>query len=75
MRITAPDYTYLCNHACSQPAISPEEPEDIKMALLKAVFANASHGDTRESNRRKLYAIWKVGMLEHEIAEAAGDED
>lgn len=45
------------------------------MSMLKAVFANASHGDTRESNRRKLYAIWKAGMLEHEHAQMAGGEE
>jgi ribosomal RNA-processing protein 1 len=69
MRITAPDYSYLSVHACIEPTNSPESPEAIKMSLLKAVFSNASHGDTRESNRRKLYAIWKAGMLEYEQAQ------
>jgi ribosomal RNA-processing protein 1 len=69
IRVSAPDYTFLSTHSCIQPKIAPESPNDVKRSLLEAVFASASHADTRDSNRRKLYAIWKIGMLELETSD------
>jgi len=66
MRVTGPDYTFLCNHSCIEPKKTPDVPLDVKKSLLQAIFGQASHADTRDSNRRKLYAIWKAGMLELE---------
>jgi ribosomal RNA-processing protein 1 len=63
-RITAPDHTFLCTHSSIEPNSTPDDPTEVKASLLKAVFGQASHADTRDSNRRKLYSIWKTGMLE-----------
>lgn len=44
---------------------SPEavqSPRELRKAVYQAIFDVASREDTRDSNRRKLYAIWKAGM-------------
>lgn len=75
MRVTATDYTLLSTRSCVRPKRGPDTQDDIKKALLEAVFANASHSDTRDSNRRKLYAIWKVGILELEASSFAENDE
>jgi len=64
--LTERDFTSLCTNACTRAISTPESPAEVRISLLKTVFTSASHRDTRDSNRRKLYAIWKSGMLEHE---------
>lgn len=63
-RITAPDYSFLCNHSSAEPKRVADEPGVVKASLLKTVFDQASRSDTRDTSRRKLYAVWKAGMME-----------
>ncbi|GBE77618.1 Nop52-domain-containing protein [Sparassis latifolia] len=60
-RLSMPTYPNLIANACTidpkmEGAIGRLE---LKKALLKHMFDIASEQDTRDSNRRKLYAIWK----------------
>jgi ribosomal RNA-processing protein 1 len=70
-RVTAaspPTYSNIiskCGFAESSSSIEnlkPATPDDLRQAVLKAIFAVASQEETRDSNRKKLYAIWKTGM-------------
>ncbi|KIJ53456.1 hypothetical protein M422DRAFT_222082 [Sphaerobolus stellatus SS14] len=46
-------------------------PELLK-TMYQTIFDVASHQDTRDSNRRKMYAIWKAGMEDVEGTELDG---
>ncbi|KAF4623826.1 hypothetical protein D9613_002231 [Agrocybe pediades] len=63
---TQPSYPNLTANACySSP--SPSGPEDgavLKKKLLRRIFEVASEPDTRDSNRRKMYALWKESYEE-----------
>lgn len=41
-------------------------PGELRRSILRATFDVASRDDARDSNRRKLYAIWREGMAEEE---------
>ena len=45
----------------------PTTPEDLRQAVLKKIFEVASQEETRDSNRRKLYAIWKARIEDEHI--------
>lgn len=69
-RLSAPTYSNLVSNACStQPksegALSSPA---LKKALLKRMFETASEPETRDANRRKLYALWKEHMEDDEDA-------
>ncbi|TFK56726.1 Nop52-domain-containing protein [Heliocybe sulcata] len=61
-RLDEPEYTNFVSNACST---DPEEEKalpipQLRAAVLRKMFDIASHEDSRDSNRRKLYAVWKV---------------
>ncbi|KAF8641226.1 hypothetical protein AX17_000860 [Amanita inopinata Kibby_2008] len=57
------DYSNLIFNACYEKPLTegPARPAVLKKKLLRALFEIASRQDTRDSNRRKLYAIWQEG--------------
>ncbi|KAI0964425.1 hypothetical protein AcW1_001248 [Taiwanofungus camphoratus] len=60
-RLSAPAYPHLRANACADDpgAEGPLEGSALRRALLRRMFDVASGQDTRDSNRRKLYALWK----------------
>ncbi|CAE7203137.1 unnamed protein product [Rhizoctonia solani] len=48
-------------------------PQDVAKEVLKAIFDVAGHIDTKDANRRKMYALWKDRMEEIE-GTPEGDE-
>lgn len=66
MSTTEISYPNLIANACYVHSVS-SEPEDgvaLKRKLLRKVFEVASEPDTRDSNRRKMYALWKENYEE-----------
>ncbi|KZT30889.1 Nop52-domain-containing protein [Neolentinus lepideus HHB14362 ss-1] len=68
-RLEMPGYKNLISNACS---IDPEEekalPEpQLRAALLRKMFDVASHEDSRDSNRRKMYTVWKVYKEDEDV--------
>jgi ribosomal RNA-processing protein 1 len=45
---------------------SAENPQIVAKEVLNAVFEVAGHTDTKDANRRKMYALWKQRMEEIE---------
>jgi len=39
-----------------------QTPNELRKSIYQAIFDVASQQETRDSNRRKLYAVWKEGM-------------
>ncbi|KZS93161.1 Nop52-domain-containing protein [Sistotremastrum niveocremeum HHB9708] len=69
LRTLAPDLTFLCQHACLDSAdepIDPMPPRELRKTLLRNIFERASHEDSRVSNRKKMYQIWRNAMEEEE---------
>lgn len=71
LRLSAPSYDNLVANSCStNPKIEGAvERAPLKTLLLRRMFDIASEQDTRDSNRRKLYAIWRSQMEEEEGSE------
>jgi ribosomal RNA-processing protein 1 len=44
------------------PAQTIVNPQNVAMDVLKALFEAAGHADTKDANRRKMYALWKERM-------------
>ncbi|CAE6514668.1 unnamed protein product [Rhizoctonia solani] len=70
-------YPNLVESVCkskAQPGCAPSaaNPQDVAKEILKAVFEAAGHTDTKDANRRKMYALWKERMEE---IEGAPEED
>jgi len=61
-----PDYTYLCQNVSGSFSNKPESPQIVLQRILQDCFQAASRSDTRDSNRRKLYTIWRTGMQDTE---------
>ncbi|CAE6406527.1 unnamed protein product [Rhizoctonia solani] len=45
---------------------SARNPQDVAKDILNAIFEVAGHTDTKDANRRKMYALWKQRMEEIE---------
>ncbi|OSX66937.1 hypothetical protein POSPLADRAFT_1051101 [Postia placenta MAD-698-R-SB12] len=71
-RLSAPSYPHLVENAClSDPkAEGAVKRGALRKALLRRMFDIASEQDTRDANRRKLYALWKSQM---EDEDSSGD--
>lgn len=54
---------------------TPTKPVALRSGIVGLVFEQASKEETRDSNRRKLYAIWKDEMDEEEFALPSGGRD
>ena len=68
----ATDHEYLCCHVSRTCGADADDAEQVRLAILQQCFEAASHVDARDSNRRKLYAIWRAGMQDCEQAELDG---
>ncbi|KAI9068693.1 Nop52-domain-containing protein [Trametes sanguinea] len=76
-RLSTPSYPNLVANAC---ATSPKEEgavssTTLKKTLLRRMFDIASEPDTRDSNRRKLYALWKEHMADDDEDPNSGSVD
>jgi ribosomal RNA-processing protein 1 len=61
-RLTDPSFRHLVHNSRgddSQTAITPLE---LRSLIYQRIFEVASREETRDSNRKKLYAMWKDGM-------------
>ncbi|CCO29824.1 Ribosomal RNA processing protein 1 homolog A AltName: Full=Novel nuclear protein 1 [Rhizoctonia solani AG-1 IB] len=57
----------VCKHTSkAQDMPSAENPQIVAKEVLNAVFEVAGHTDTKDANRRKMYALWKQRMEEIE---------
>ncbi|KAI0334375.1 Nop52-domain-containing protein [Cubamyces sp. BRFM 1775] len=67
-RLSTPSYPNLVANACAtEPKLEGAmDGTTLKKALLKKMFDIASEPDTRDANRRKLYALWKENMVDDE---------
>lgn len=77
LELLEPRYETLAKCAClSDPkkegAVSPGL---LWKSLLRSMFDAASSPDARETNRRKLYAIWKAAMAEEDAYEDERERD
>ncbi|KAI8995285.1 Nop52-domain-containing protein [Trametes punicea] len=68
LRLSTPTYPNLISNACAK---NPKEEgamngTALKIALLRRMFDIASEPDTRDANRRKLYAFWKDNMADND---------
>ena len=63
-RLSTPEYPNLTANACTTdpPKEDSLDPSALCKAVLKQIFDVASEPDTRDANRRKLYALWKEHM-------------
>lgn len=48
---------------------------DVAKNVVKAIFETAGQEETKDANRRKMYALWKRGMEEYEGEPQGGDAD
>ena len=66
IRLSSDTLAYLKSNACLEvPEIDgPMEGAILKKKLLRRMFEVASQPETRDSNRRKMYALWKEGSEE-----------
>lgn len=67
-RLSTPSYNALITNSCSTNPTSEGalEAAPLKKLLLRRMFDIGSESDTRDSNRRKLYAIWRSHVEEDE---------
>ncbi|KAG6380907.1 nucleolar protein,Nop52-domain-containing protein [Boletus reticuloceps] len=67
-RASGHEYPIVLSNACADApdAGSPMAPSTLREAMLQKLFAIASAEDTRDSNRRKMYALYKTALEEDE---------
>ncbi|EIM92188.1 ribosomal RNA processing protein [Stereum hirsutum FP-91666 SS1] len=75
LTISDSDYANVATHSC---LVNPKEEGTLertvlRKGVLKAFFAVASDQETRDSNRRKMYALWRKN--EEEDEGVSGDSD
>lgn len=55
-----PTYDHLAANSClDEPTEGAIDRSRLRKGLLRAIFETASQQESRDSNRRKLYSIWK----------------
>jgi len=60
-------YIHLIGNACfEKPAEGRVDGPELRRKLLRQIFEVASQAGTRESNRRKMYAVWKDSSDDNE---------
>ncbi|CAL1694115.1 unnamed protein product [Somion occarium] len=61
-------YEHIIGNSCAMDSKTEGilDKDALKKVLLKQLFNVASEQDTRDSNRRKLYAVWKSHMDDNE---------
>ncbi|KAF8140566.1 nucleolar protein,Nop52-domain-containing protein [Boletus edulis] len=68
LRASGHEYPTVLSNACADAPDtgSPMAPSTLREAMLQKLFAIASAEDTRDSNRRKMYALYKTAVEEDE---------
>jgi len=61
-RLLGTEMLSLVDNSCISSSPAATDKSSIHQALLKQVFAVASEQDTRDSNRRRLYKLWKSNL-------------
>jgi ribosomal RNA-processing protein 1 len=63
IRLSSDTLAYLKSNACLEDPELDGQMEGVilKKKLLRRMFEIASQPETRDSNRRKMYALWKEG--------------
>lgn len=61
VKIDQPVYAHLIMHSCIGDAGSEDRasPDELKKALLQRIFDAAAAPEAVESNRRKMYKLWR----------------
>ncbi|KAF8807837.1 Nop52-domain-containing protein [Phlegmacium glaucopus] len=69
IRLSSDTPTFLKNNACFEdPKLDGHiEGATLKKKLLRRMFEIASQPETRDSNRRKMYALWKEGAEDDSV--------
>jgi len=77
LRLSTPSYPNLTSNACfSDPKVEGQvQGSKLRKALLRRIFEVASEQDTRDANRRKLYALWKNNIEDEEDSSGDGTID
>jgi len=69
-KLQSAEYTDLLSNACStNPAGGVLQRHELRRAFLRQIFDIASKQETRDANRRKLYALWKANSEDEEEVE------
>ncbi|EJF67193.1 Nop52-domain-containing protein [Dichomitus squalens] len=73
-RLSTPEFPNLAANACTTnpPKEGSLDPFALRKAVLKQVFDVASEPDTRDANRRKLYAFWKEHIEDEDDSSGSG---
>ena len=76
-RLSSESFPYILANACSS---DPESEgavgrATLRRTLLKQMFDTASKPDTRDANRRRLYALWKENMDDEGGSDSGQDVD
>jgi len=76
-RLSSPEYPTLVSNACAMDpkAEGAVEKRTLKSALLKRMFEVASEQDTRDANRRRMYALWKEHMEDEDSGGSKGVDE
>ncbi|RPD82217.1 Nop52-domain-containing protein [Lentinus tigrinus ALCF2SS1-7] len=75
-RLSSSALPSLVSNACnSNPTDEgPVSRAQLRITLLKQMFDTASKPETRDANRRRLYALWKENMEDNEDGSGSGTE-
>lgn len=67
-----PGFEHVTENSCLEDPKKEGKAEKVQLrkALLRKMFDVASGPDARESNRRKMHAVWKAAMAEEDDIEA-----
>ena len=67
-RLSGPEYPTILSNACADVPHTdgPLPHSTLREAILQKLFAVASTEDTRDANRRKMYALYKTAVEEDE---------
>jgi ribosomal RNA-processing protein 1 len=60
------DFPNLLTNSCLSPSDEPLNKSQLRKGVLEYIFGVASREDTKDSNRRKMYAICKTNIDEDE---------
>lgn len=80
---SAEAYPNLIDSACASPPRTNDaesnqtgtKAQNVAKSVVKAIFETAGQGETKDANRRKMYALWKRRMEDYEGETQSGDAD
>lgn len=71
-----PNFQHVLDNSCiSDPKEGPVDHANLRRALLRRIFDVASEEGTRDSNRRKMYALFKAAKAEEDGDDSESDGD